>query len=109
LAFKALEIEEKSSLSDLKYQIDRLSDSGSISCMSSHLMHKIRISGNKGSHSEVFSDRDEWETHDRIIPKQVIGSGRSMQLHRCIKNMPALLSESDLNIQEGFTFTMRTR
>jgi hypothetical protein len=58
LAFKALEIDEESSSTDLKSQIDTLKDSGRISFMSSNLMHKIRISGNKGSHSEEYLDED---------------------------------------------------
>lgn len=56
LAFRALEIKGLPSSTDLKYQIDNLTDSGRISLMSSNLMHKIRISGNKGSHSEEYPD-----------------------------------------------------
>jgi TPR repeat protein len=54
LMFEALGVEESSGYSDLRGQVDTLSDFSGINFMSSNLMHNIRISGNKGSHSEEY-------------------------------------------------------
>jgi TPR repeat protein len=52
--FEALGAEESSGYSDMRAQVETLSDISGISCMSSNLMHNIRKAGNKGSHSEEY-------------------------------------------------------